>query len=347
MKKFEFVERENSYLGGKGDMMSDKSVNHYDGKMKAKYNNAIKNAKKRCKLTKCILCGGKSKIIASHTVPRYVLNNMSNYHFYKSSWNFELPKYEKHIFGINEAGIFRMLCNKCDTKLFNDYEACEENLKEELLIENIVVATTIKSMFKKYYDLLIAMRFMEELYGDAIYNEDLAKNWMYYYYLCTSIDKEIDRMWNSFDTNKVEMEIIYRKILPYSVGVAAQGALLYGRGLKKGNKIDVSENSTLPWLYLTVLPLKTETFILLVKHKNDHDYDDWVDNFNNMDDNKKLDVISDMIFTELDDYFVPKDIDTDDLKQLCFKENDTFESVAKRKVVIKNHLLPPQNKIIS
>lgn len=322
-------------------------------KMKARYNNAIKNAKKRCKFKKCFICGEKedssipkSKIIASHTVPRYVLNNMSNCHFYKSSWDFELPEYEAHIFGIKEAGIFRMLCNKCDTKMFNIYEACEENLKEELCIKDIVEETTIKSIFKKYYDLLMSMKFMEELYGNAIYNEDLARNWMYYYYLFTSIDKEIDRMWNSFHTNKIEMEIIYRKILPYSVEVAAQGAILYGRGLKKGNKIKISENSTLPWLYLTVLPLKTETFILLVKHKKDHDYDDWIDNFNNMDNVEKLDVISNMIFIELDDYFVPKDIDTDDLKQLCFKENDTFESVLKREVVIKNHLLPPKDDIL-
>lgn len=46
----------NSYLVDKGDMMSDKIVNYYDGKMKAKYNNAIKNAKKNCKLTKCFFC---------------------------------------------------------------------------------------------------------------------------------------------------------------------------------------------------------------------------------------------------------------------------------------------------
>lgn len=273
---------------------------------------------------------------------------MSDLHFYKSSWNFELPKHEKPMLGINESGIFRMLCKTCDTELFKDYEACEENLKEESLIEKIVVETTIKSMFKKHYDLLLTMSFMEEFFGNAINcEEELTKRWSYYYNLFISMDKEIERLWNSFDTNQNEMEIIYRKILPYSVKVAAQGALLYNRGFEKERKIAVNENSMLPWLYLTVLPLKTETFILLVKHKNDHDYDGWIKNFNNMDNNKKLDVINNMIFFELDDYFVPQDINTDDLKQLCFKDNDTFDSVTKRELVIKNYLLPTQNETIS
>lgn len=166
---------------------------------------------------------------------------------------------------------------------------------------------------------------------------------LYYYCLATSMDEEIDRLWNSFDANQSEMEIIFRKVLPYSVKVAAQGALIYARGFEKERKLIVTPNTTLPWLYLTVLPLKTETFILLVKHKIDHDYDNWIKNFNNMNDLEKLDVINNMIFTELDDFFVSQDVNCEDLKQLRFTKDDTFESLKRRTVIIKNHLLPYPN----
>lgn len=318
-------------------------------KIIAKYNKAAKKAREKSKPKHCILCQGKECLsngkfepIASHTVPHFVLKNMSTHPFFKSSWNFELPEFEKHIAGINEAGIFRMLCNKCDTELFKDYEAREENLKDDSLISKVVEQTTIKSMFKKYYDLRVTLNFICEFCDEDEFEHQ--KILSYYHSLLRSMIKEIDRLWDSIHRNQNEMEVIYRTILPYPVKIAAQGALLYNIGFEKDKCIVVEENTTLPWLYLTVLPLKTETFILLAKHKDDCDYDAWIQKFNGLDDNKKLDIINDMIFCELDDYFVSQDIDSDDLKQLCFKENDTFDSVKMRKLTIKNYLLPPQKK---
>lgn len=328
--------------------MSEYSERYYEGKRSEKYYKAKAIAKRKCEPKTCFFCDGKEipegnkfKAIDSHTVPHYVLKKISNNHCYKSSWNYELPGFENRPIGINDSGIFRMLCSKCDDKLFEHYEKNMENLKDESLVETIVVETTIKSMFKKYYDLLFTLNFMDE-YIDDDYNVSNTK-WleMYVYYkmLYESIITEINRFWDSINANKIELDIVYRKILPYSVKVAAQGALLYCRGFEKGRSIELHENTILPWLYLTVLPLENETFILLVKHKTDTDYDQWITEFNTLSDNDKLEVINDMIFRELDDYFVSQEIDTSDLNQLQFNKDDTFDSLKTRQVNIKNYLL--------
>ena len=330
----------------KGEIMSKYSAEYYEAKRREKYYSARDSAKRKCEPKTCIFCKGKEitdgnkfKVINSHTVPRYVLERLSDHHCYKSSWNYELSGFENRPVGIKDSGIFRMLCKTCDDKLFEHYEKKKENLKDDSLVETIVVETTIKSMFKKQYDLLFTLRFMEEYIDDDnnVCSTDWLKIYQYYKLLYESMNIEINRLWDSFDANKIEMEVVYRKTLPYSVKVAAQGALLYCRGFETSIKLD--EYTILPWLYLTVLPLENETFILLVKHKTDIEYDRWITEFNAMSDIDKLVIINDMIFRELDDYFLSQDIDTSDLNQLHFNKDDTFDSLKTKQVKIKNYLL--------
>lgn len=108
---------------------------------------------------KCYICKEEKKIQKSHTVPDFILQNIK-YQVVKDqdkicSANAILSNYKGEI-GIKKAGIFEMICNKCDIEYFNTYE--HEISKIELdkidnkLLREIELKNILKAIDKKNFE---------------------------------------------------------------------------------------------------------------------------------------------------------------------------------------------------
>lgn len=71
----------------------------------------------------CTLCGRQSpKLCNSHSIPRFCLNQIAHKGEVDTiNRSLDIDPLRKRI-GINNAGVFRMICSDCDNKFFSEYE---------------------------------------------------------------------------------------------------------------------------------------------------------------------------------------------------------------------------------
>lgn len=108
---------------------------------------------------KCYICKKEKKIQKSHTVPDFILQNIK-YQVVKNqdkicSANAILSNYKGEI-GIKKAGIFEMICNKCDIEYFNTYEheipKIELDKIDNKLLREIELKNILKAIDKKNFE---------------------------------------------------------------------------------------------------------------------------------------------------------------------------------------------------
>ena len=107
------------------DMCTEDLTPEKNIEVKKMLNQQIKNAKKKSRHKECLLCGKEGGFCDSHTIPQFCLKNIA--------WNGKLNSFNTLIdskflssdFGINNAGIFHIICKTCDSSVFQDYEKAE------------------------------------------------------------------------------------------------------------------------------------------------------------------------------------------------------------------------------
>ena len=103
------------------DMSTDGLTHEEIIEIRKMLNKQIKNARKKSRHKKCLLCGKEGGFCDSHTIPKFCLENIA--------WNGELNSFNTLIdskilstdCGISNAGIFRIICKSCDGRVFQDY----------------------------------------------------------------------------------------------------------------------------------------------------------------------------------------------------------------------------------
>lgn len=112
----------------------------------------LKESRNSAKLDKCYYCGNDcSSFCNSHSVPAFCLKRIaqSGEVLYLNSL-IESPLMDVAK-GINEAGTFHIICRKCDSTIFSDYETPENYSKipTPKMIAQIAMKNNLKFISKR------------------------------------------------------------------------------------------------------------------------------------------------------------------------------------------------------
>ena len=199
----------------------------------------------------------------------------------------------------------------------------------------------LKNAFKKQYDILVALNLLIEEKNES---EEIKKTIDYYTDLLIANDKEIQRIWDKFIYNG-KYKIVYKQVLNYKAPVVAQGHFPYMKGLLMSNKngIMLAEEDGI-WMNLAILIIDEKSIIFLFTDETYHKYDKWAEDFSAKQQEEKLKIINNMIFEELDDYFLDS---TTDINEFQMDRDNIYslERFHNRSVETKNWL-SKENSII-
>lgn len=291
---------------------------------------------------KCFCCGKKKKLIDSHTVPQFILKNLSKPFKYRTSFQIEDGLSANHKVGLKNAGIFRMLCDSCDSGTFKEYEKSEDVLLSfdsndsknncQLILDQIA----LKNLYKKIYDYTYWSRYLTTLKKYAC-PKKLSK---------MNIDNHIEQLqaqkmaciyevYRIFDT-KHNNQILYNELLDYVIPIAAQGCFCLNY---KGYKfIDVDK---VTYMHLALFPLKEKSRVILFTNNYNEYYNDWIIKFDKLSVKNKLKTINEFVFKDLDDYFLDRSISENDFS---FLKYDSLKDYINRKDEIKIPINYLENK---
>ena len=280
--------------------------------LKRQMNSILKVSQENSKLNYCLCCGKKvSSFCNSHSLPRFILKNISKDGYILTSNNyFKMPLIDS-VKGLNNSGIFKRICRECDNKIFKTYES-----DEQLLLKP-------RKKFMTQVDLKNCLR---------MYDKRLNEIALYNYLLSMDLDQflldmllETQRI-NYLDLNEIKnefekdmkilskessssFELIYWEKLDYITPIAFQGHIAMVGDLK-GNIINDIYNKSDKYIIeninICVFPLKNETIVIMFVNKDNKKYKDFIGQFKKLSKEKKLQLISYIIFNYSEDFFISR-----------------------------------------
>lgn len=124
--------------------------------LRKEYSRIISKSKQQAKKSECLWCGKKiTRFCNSHSVPQCVLKNIDldgKLDYFNAMLNLPLINEDK---GIGEAGTFKLICNDCDNKIFQDYEELSklESPPTEVMLEEIALKNVLMMLNKRYFEI--------------------------------------------------------------------------------------------------------------------------------------------------------------------------------------------------
>lgn len=247
--------------------------------------------------------------LISIKIPRCVLDNIDTdgkVDYFNAIVNIPFINNDK---GLNEAGTFKLLCPTCDGKIFQDYENLEalKEVPSERMLEEIALKNVLLMLNKRYTEIELYNNLLKESKIPYPFDKKQEVN---------SLD-ERDYFWDfnrikeimKENGEKCEFKLFYCKHLDYTVPIAFQGAItLYGD--LKGNIVtdiyNTSEEVIVKHMHICVFPLDIGSVVFAFYNKADTEYDSFVNQFNELDDDEKMRIISYIIYEYSEDMLTAK-----------------------------------------
>lgn len=274
-------------------------------------NALMSESKRRAKKTECIWCGTPiTSFCNSHSVPRCILKNIEidgKIDYYNSLVKLPHLNADK---GVNEAGVFKLLCRSCDNEVFKDYENLD-NLRKapsDIILAEIALKNILVMMNKRFIEREMHRILLETKKGDPEYiNTQLAIEGL------DIRDYEVD-YWRAKKAvqNKTESKnyrLIYWKKLNHKIPIAFQGLVtLYGdlEGKIINDVYDNSESLKIQNIHICLFPLEEESIVCLFCHQDDHNYDGFISQFNSLTEEERLQLIGYILFARCEDMLLAK-----------------------------------------
>ena len=283
-------------------------------KVRKQMSKILSQTRRLAKPSTCILCGiDQTSFCNSHSVPQLSLNNIAdNGKLLHASalMGVEIIDVEK---GVNNSGTFHFICNYCDSTFFQDYEN-EQNLKSlptDKMLAEIAVKNFLLQLSKRTHEVEINKE-LQKQYKMYINPEEMAEmNRLD----IRDFNKEIQFHKTIVDNNIIGgYQVLFWKVLPYRIPIALQSVIALSRDLdgKKINDVSViSEDISMKYMHIVVLPLKTESVILAFYHKRDKIYRSIRHQVNSMSEEKTLKYLNYLLFAHTENYFLSKTIKTE------------------------------------
>lgn len=302
-------------------------IDIYLNKMKKEIAREFKNERRGL----CFNCLTEGNVCNSHTVPQSILKNIAiNERVYYYSNNIlEMPYDKRKDKGLNEAGTFHLICKKCDSNIFTQYEKEIQNygikLSDEAL-KQIEMKNILKMIYKNKLEYIGYKKQLEYLNrfadvpglindkNDAIIRKEEHK-------------KQIDKFENRYDYLKkgeVVYRILYEEDLPYVIPVAFQttiGLITDFEGNYINNPLEVYEESE--FFYFCCFPVKEKdkmkksgSKIIVFEDINNKKYEKFFDKLKKFEKNEQLAILNYILFVYSEEYFISKGISKEVLQRL-------------------------------
>ncbi len=294
--------------------------------IKRKLNTQIKDARKKSRHKKCLLCGKEGGFCDSHTIPRFCLENIA--------WNGKLNSFNTLIdskllsndSGIGNAGIFHIICKSCDGRVFQNYEKVEayEKYPTEIALNQIALKNALRDIYKHETET--------ELFEDCkgLIKE---KNPILSLFVNKILDAQIEarkrdiqecyEIYNvskSFlTTSESWIRVVSYDKLNHTCPIAFQGMIPLITGIdgeEINNIFNHKHNYKIEYIHIAVFPLKNATAIILFVDSKSTRYRQFEDHIASLSQEQRLEIINRIIFLYTEDYYLSKQLDDDTIKIL-------------------------------
>lgn len=289
-------------------------------------NDQIKDARKKSRHNKCLLCDKEGGFCDSHIIPQFCLKNIA--------WNGKLNSFNtlidsnflKKDSGIKDAGIFHLICKSCDGRVFQNYENSDayETIPTVTALNQIVLKTSLRDIYKHESEI--------EMYK-AMKKVMKEKSPFLSIFINKMLDSQIAaRKWDTrecyeiFNTAKENLEssenwlrIISYDKLDYTVPIAFQGmiALVTGvNGETINDNYNYDSSYKVEYLHIAVFPLKQSTAVILFLDNKCSRYENFEKFLSNSTREKRLEIINRIIFLYAEDYYLSKLLDDEIIRTL-------------------------------
>ena len=268
-------------------------------------------SKQQAKKSECLWCGRKiTRFCNSHSVPQCILRNIDTegkLDYFNSMVEIPIINADK---GIGEAGTFKLLCRECDGKIFQDYENLESLCVKptETILEEIALKNVLMMLNKRYFEIKLFDNMKKEFNMPYPYETKQAVN---------SLDERdfwwdfirIKNMMNSSDKEKSKFRLFYWRKLDYVIPIAFQGLVtLYGD--LDGNMVtdiyNTSEDLIVKHMHICMFPLEASSVVFAFYHEDDNEYNNFANQFEKLEDDEKLTVLSYIVYEYCEDMLFSK-----------------------------------------
>ncbi|MBY0117834.1 hypothetical protein [Paenibacillus xylanexedens] len=309
--------------------LTEEEKKNYD-KKKIEFNKRVGNLQKvsraEAKNAQCFICGKEcSSFCNSHSVPQFLLENISVAgKFYHSGNLVDMPMVDKDK-GLNEAGTFKIICRDCDSSVFSDYENPEAYYQKptDKMLAQIAMKNNLKSISKRQFEINLYKNMGKEFGNpdmmsgmESISSTDLKEYIDEFKYA----KKACNSKWED------NYYLSYFESLPYVVPIAFQNNIALVSDLEGGTINDIynpSSDYVIKSIHLCVFPLKNHSVVMMFCKNGENRYSKFFKQFRKLSTEEKLKVINYIIFIYSEDYYFYKGIDQEILG------NENLKDVAK------------------
>ena len=282
-----------------------------------------KEARKAAKRDTCYICDKPvTSFCNSHSIPRFCLKNIaSNGEVLTLNAIVDMPIMDTSK-GVEEAGTFHLICNKCDSTKFSDYENPDNYINEPTskMIAQMAMKNALQYISKRLFEI--------ELYNITESMNPVAE-------IFTQAKKEASKLDikefnDSYKKAKKAIEknyendyyVCYYEKLNYVVPIAFQSCIAMVVDFE-GNIINNIYNKSPKYkiqnIHISILPLKSETVILMFIEDGDTRYRQFYKQFNKLSLDDKLATLTYIIFLYSEEIYFSKSIEKEvvDSQALC------------------------------
>ncbi len=128
-------------------------------------NSILYEARRNAKIDKCLICGRTMDgFCNSHTVSQFSLRKISTNGVVLNINSLLESPAMKNDAGLNQAGVFYVICHDCDNKVFQEYEN-PNNYKEGIfsskMLAEIALKNYLKLLDKKIFERVLHQQLMQ------------------------------------------------------------------------------------------------------------------------------------------------------------------------------------------
>lgn len=309
-----------------GSLISDEiEITKEEGiEFKKKVGKLIGSSRKKAKKRHCYYCNDEyNSFCNSHSIPAFILKSIAvEGEVFNNNKVVSIPFVDDES-GVNKTGTFHLICRKCDSQIFSDYEN-PDNYKEhptDKMIAQIAMKNFLKSIGKRELEIPLYDNIKSEYaLPESIYNMKQEVN-----------DLDLKEYINDFKKAKrvIEKEwkneyytFFYHK-LDYTVPIAFQSNVCLITDLEGNIVNDIYNKSPkykLQPVHICVFPMENETILMMFIESNDKRNRRFYKQFNKLSLEDKLKAINFIIFSLSEDVYISKQIEDSVLKDEKFVE---------------------------
>lgn len=278
-------------------------------------------SRKDAKIKECLYCGKNcSSFCNSHSIPAFILRNIAvDGDLYTSNKLGRLPGADQDK-GVNDSGTFQIICRKCDSEIFSDYEnpANYVDTPNSKMIAQIAMKNFLKSISKRKFEIAFNDN-TEDIIYDPTKQQQLIKNLDLQEFIkgFNRAKRIAEKGWDN------EYYLFYQQRLDYVVPIAFQNnvALIFDfDGYTINDIYNLSPTYEMQYIHICVFPLENSSIIMMFVDSKYKRYRSFRKQFNRLSDEERLTAINFIIFSYSEDVFLNKKLSESVLKHKMLVE---------------------------